>query len=375
MTTQISAVVINLDKHEDRLNWFAAQAATAGLGFKRIAAVDASSLNRQPEANGVSAAELACLQSHRRAWETMLETGESHLAIFEDDVHLSEDIVAILSQKTRLAGRDLLKLECPLGKVVLSKRHEGTIANRRLHRMISKGYGAAGYVISANCAKRLLSITETPAAPVDVVLFDPESPLWREIVPHQVVPAACIQDHALAAGSGEIPRFTSSIESGRSERKTNKEDRKSPQLAAPASRNKILRYFGNLLQGAAIFQQKTHCPVDLSSRAREALIHDLAESNAGPGAWDLARMALSIGTESISGKDLKAFYLDRDFWPEDGVTLHRGEHMNVNGCGFEEEVDVLSLADGDYVIVYGGNVMGKGEGASFPQYLRRWKAR
>lgn len=375
MTTQISAVVINLDRHEDRLNWFAAQAAAAGLGFKRIAAVDASSLNQHTEANGVSAAELACLQSHRRAWETMLETGESHLAVFEDDVHLSEDIVAIFSQKNRLAGRDLLKLECPLGKVVLSRRHDGTIANRRLHRMISKGYGAAGYVISANCARRLLAITEPPAAPVDVVLFDPESPLWREIVPRQVVPAACIQDHARAAVSGDIPRFTSSIEAGRSERKSSKEDCGVPQPATPTSRNKILRYFGHLMQGAAMFKQKAHCPVDLSARARDALIHDLVESGAGPGAWDLARMALSIGTESVSGKDLKAFYLDKDFWPEDGVTLHRGEHMNVNGCGFEEEVDVLSLADGDHVIVYGGKVMGKGEGVSFPQYLRRWKAR
>ena len=93
---RIPAVVINLSRHQDRLQWFMANAERVGLVIDRLEAVDASDqLNAQDilafrgADAALSTAEAACFLSHRRAWQHLLDSNAEFLAIFEDDAHLA----------------------------------------------------------------------------------------------------------------------------------------------------------------------------------------------------------------------------------------------------------------------------------------------
>lgn len=272
--TAIRAVVINLARHADRWEWVTANFRNANVAVERIDAVDAADPGTKAllehitqSGSGLSPAEAACILSHRKAWQTLVDSGGDHLAIFEDDVHVSADMHQLLDRRLLRPGMDLIKLEIPSGKVSYAHRATAPFLGRRLHRLISKAYGAGGYIVSRRCALRLLELSERCSQPADVILFDDASPIWREFGALQVVPAACVQDIVLSARDRRAERFASAIEEQRRQAKPERDaivrrKKKSVPL------KKLRHYCLCVLHGAHPLRCKGHAPLDLGFPGR-----------------------------------------------------------------------------------------------------------
>jgi glycosyl transferase family 25 len=267
----IPALVINLDRHPDRLQWFTGNARKRGLAVERIAAVDGkdpANLNtvealRAPGA-GLGRNELACIASHRLAWKWLLESDHPFVAVFEDDAHLSEDIADILRQDLVPAGIDIVKLEVPSGKVSFSRRAQAVHCQRGLHRLLTRAYGAGAYVISRRCAERLLELTERCNQPVDVILFDDTSDIWLTFPILQVVPAPCIQDVNLARAVRGEQLFQSTIEE---DRQTTKSQRKGADRRRKSAlpMKKLRNYIWCVMRGADPLRHRDYIAYDLGN--------------------------------------------------------------------------------------------------------------
>jgi glycosyl transferase family 25 len=265
----IHAAVINLARHPERLECFMAAADRAGLTVERIDAIDANDDTVRAQIEGIrhegsklSNAEAACILSHRKAWQWLLDSQDSFLAVFEDDVYLSEDMRQLLSPDLLTADLDLVKLEIPTGKVSYCRKAYAGFLGRRLHRLLTKANGSGGYIVSRKCAQRLLEVSGDCSEPVDFILFDDKSPIWRDFSVLQVVPAACIQDTILSKFNGVSERFSSAIAmDSRDEQAQRKIQNKKNKKQV--SFKKLRRYLHCIRNGANPFKYKQLVPWDL----------------------------------------------------------------------------------------------------------------
>lgn len=79
-----------------------------------------------------------------------------------------------------------------------------------------------------------------------------------------------------------------------------------------------------------------------------------------------------------TGAELKRFYQDPAYWPQDGGnTWHDDETITVNGDVFEGTADIGSIPDAAAVTVEGGLVFGpqwtRDNEPSFEAYFKRWR--
>jgi len=78
-----------------------------------------------------------------------------------------------------------------------------------------------------------------------------------------------------------------------------------------------------------------------------------------------------------TGAEIKRFYCDPEFWPEDGGdTYHDDEEVSVNGKPMDRDQGIESIPDAAVVTVSGGVVFSKkwdGDEPSFETYFKRWK--
>ena len=217
--------VINLERSEDRLEHFRGQAITADVTFERIPAVDGRELS-QDEVDRQSAescqfkplnsAEFGLFASHKKAWERLLASGDRHAAIFEDDAILAPELGRILEDiDTSGMDFDILKLETTFRPVVISKDSLTLPSGHELSRLWSWHGGTAGYVISAKCARRMLSLKQKICDPIDQVLFNPLSNVSAGLQVLQITPAVCVQNDFLPASIGGVS-FGSTIQQRRS---------------------------------------------------------------------------------------------------------------------------------------------------------------
>ena len=269
----IPAVVINLDRHADRLAWFMGNAYRVGLPIERIRAVDAKDPGNaailehlHTPGAGLGPSELGCIASHRLAWQRLLDSEHPFIAIFEDDTYLSEDIPQVLRRDLIPEGIDLVKLEVPTGKVSFTRKAHAVHSGRSLHRLLTRAYGAGAYVVSRRCAARLLALTEQCAQPVDVILFDDTAEIWAEFPILQVIPAPSIQDVTLARMNQAPELFDSAIEGDRQAAKgTRKNSDKRRKDSLPMK--KLRRYLWCVWHGADPVSYRVYVPLDLGRRA------------------------------------------------------------------------------------------------------------
>ena len=277
---RLRAVVINLDRHSDRWEWVKKNFDDAGVVVERLTAVDAKDPGAQslidaillPEA-GLSGAEAACILSHRMAWQSLVESNDDYLAVFEDDVHIATDLRCLLDPALLQPGIDLVKLEVPSGKASYRYNASAAFAGRALHRLISKACGSGGYIVSRQCAKRLLDISRECDEPVDIILFDDRSPIWHEFGVFQVIPAACIQDSMLAKLKNEHELFSSAIEEDRETKKKKRHlGRRKIRKSVPFG--KLGKYLRAVLQGAHPLHHKDTIPLELTASSTRRFINE-----------------------------------------------------------------------------------------------------
>jgi glycosyl transferase family 25 len=205
--------LINLGRRPDRLTAMMARAEGLGLVLERVEAVDAAAvepdaLDRWFEDGGplgeIPRGDKACLLSHRLAWQKFLGGGDSHAVFLEDDVLLSRDAGALLTDQDWIpAGAAVVKLEHygPKGQRVLLTNLRATRDGFQTGRMLSRHTGAAAYILSRPAAELLLGQTRFDL-PVDHLLFNPNnSALFARLAPLQLLPAVARQEQFVGAKS------------------------------------------------------------------------------------------------------------------------------------------------------------------------------
>jgi glycosyl transferase family 25 len=263
MNKSIYSLVINLARDYDRFKWFLENAKYANLEVERLEAIDAKNLemrsliekHRAP-ASQLSDSEIACILSHREAWKKLLNSTHSYMAVFEDDVLLSAEAGKLLSLDLLPNNMDLIKLETLNRKVPISQRSIKFLGDRKLVRLLTKHYCAAGYIVSKDAAKRLLELTEVNSNALDYVLFDERSTFWKEFHVYQLTPALCMQDKIYAEIQNSEHQFTSNIET--TQTRFNYGKRRFQRIKR--SFEKFFRYLSCVARGANPFKFRVKIP-------------------------------------------------------------------------------------------------------------------
>lgn len=183
-----------------------AQFERLGLAVERIEAISpdlltATQLARytdQRRRRWASPQELCCSLSHHAALRRLLDSGESHALILEDDVVLSSALPSILSHP--MPDCDVLRLETFVIPQHLSARPSGTMQHFELFQLHGWTWGTAAYVASRRAAEIILHAEAALATPYDRVLFNRYRPPGAAIQTLQTVPALAVQLHRHNAG-------------------------------------------------------------------------------------------------------------------------------------------------------------------------------
>lgn len=199
--------LINLDRSPQRLAHMRETFAGLGLDFVRVPAVDGrqldeGELNGRLSGNGrfyrLGPGEVGCFLSHRRFWEIVSAGDDDYAAVFEDDIHLSQVAKEVLPRSDWIpADADIVKLETTVVPTLVDRVPKHIVADRRIVRLRGNHTGTAGYIISRDGARKLLSMSEMFADPVDQFMFNVDLPAFRKLTIYQIEPALCAQDWAV----------------------------------------------------------------------------------------------------------------------------------------------------------------------------------
>ena len=198
----MKSFVISLKSAEDRRAHIRQQFEEKDIPFSFFDAVEPHSIATQAEKinltlckNKLSQNELACLLSHVSLWQKAIDEKIPAIAIFEDDIHLSQDAELFLKDSNWLS-HDIVKTEKAYDKVFLDLR--------KAH------LGAAGYILSYNGAMELVEYLKKQDVfdHVDQMIFR-KYISERNSGVYQLVPALCIQDYILNPNE---QKFTTSLQ-------------------------------------------------------------------------------------------------------------------------------------------------------------------
>ncbi len=211
---------INRDQSTARRDWMESQLsqlANDKIQYSRISAVEGATLS-EAEINAVteydkgttqklSANEVGCFLSHRKAWQQISDSPDEYGVVMEDDILLSSKVDLFLSNTNWFpTGTVYIRLELTTElEIRLLQRHrQGTIADVNYELFeFTKGGGGAAYVLHRELAKWLLLHYEKFSTPLDDALIDPD--LFDKGVPTQlpgslrlqIVPLIAIQQHCI----------------------------------------------------------------------------------------------------------------------------------------------------------------------------------
>lgn len=193
--------VINLARSPDRLERISRELGSAGIPFERVEAVDSRSMdeaawksrydagkNKQSYLAPLSGGEIACMLSHRLAWERFLGDEEaSGAVILEDDVTMLAGAADVLDFAAETCNMPYPVL-CKLNSL---RRYRGTDSKPKAHTPLLPALTTASHALNRSAAHALLAFTETFHEPVDVALqrwwdhgvrmLQAQPPLFREL--------------------------------------------------------------------------------------------------------------------------------------------------------------------------------------------------
>lgn len=194
----MKALVINLNRSKDRMDFMSQQLDRLNISFKRIEALDANNMDDdlyQKYAydwnRALRRSEVCCFLSHKIAWEHVHDKDEPYI-IFEDDVILSEGIEDVLSVIKNYKNCHFINLETSSRKKLIHKKAVLLSNKFSLKQIFHNKTGASAYILWPKYARLLLSNYEQKgAALADAALFDN----YFKLPQYQLVPAVAIQVH------------------------------------------------------------------------------------------------------------------------------------------------------------------------------------
>lgn len=178
----MNCYVINLAAQTDRWQAMSAQFARMRITVARfdavrgdrlseeqIRALYSPPLNRRQYHCPLTVGEIGCYASHLAVWRALLDSDEPCAAVFEDDLILSDRLVAILRAVPTLpAGWEVLKLFGRTREKIAG--HWPWIDGHQLIRYGRVPSYCAGYLINREGAEKLLRTRVPFGRPVDVDL-------------------------------------------------------------------------------------------------------------------------------------------------------------------------------------------------------------
>lgn len=178
------------------------------------AAIFAKQLNLKIDEQSLTKGEVACFMSHVFLWKKMITENIPHMAIFEDDIYLGENIKKFLSDASWIDERwNLIKIEEFTQKVALGQKIKvfNSEPDRAIFELRSKNLGTAGYILSLQGAKQLISYIQSldKLIALDHLMF--EKLIQEDVLSVcQMKPALCIQDVTLFSTKDSV-RFASHL--------------------------------------------------------------------------------------------------------------------------------------------------------------------
>ncbi|MET3660973.1 glycosyltransferase family 25 protein [Aquamicrobium ahrensii] len=195
---------INLDRSPERRAWFTRQTDALGLDLVRVSAVDGRELpaaeldhwRKLSEGHkALSAGEIGCFLSHRKAWGAVLAGNEKWAFVAEDDIHFSRNAAAFLSDDSWIpAQAGLVKAETDLRRHEFSPASWPAPCGHELRRLKASHLGTGGYFLTPATAAHLLAFTERRCEAIDGLLFATGYMRQHKLEVLQILPAICIQD-------------------------------------------------------------------------------------------------------------------------------------------------------------------------------------
>jgi glycosyl transferase family 25 len=224
----MKSYLINLDKDTDRLKFFKENFDRLGMHFERISAIDGRTsseedyqhfMQERPRNHNRTTnkkwlrGQMGCFLSHYTAWTKIAEGSNPFCAVFEDDIHVSDDLAKILNDDSWIPNNiDIIRLETSTNRIRLTGNPLLTYMARNLYGVKSTSWCAGAYIISRNTAQRLIALPAKYHEPADVMLYHfSESVIARELNILQFNPALCTQDKHLANSANSV-NFASNIE-------------------------------------------------------------------------------------------------------------------------------------------------------------------
>lgn len=203
----IKSFVISMKNANERRDHIHHQFTKHGINFEFFDALNSEQGLAQAKRwqisiskTALAPSEIGCMMSHVSLWKHAIDHTLPYIAIFEDDVFLSEDIPLFFSDTSWLPKEfDVIKTETMYNQILINSEQLDIYNNRALHRLHSDHWGGAGYILSLAGATKLFHlITQQPETTlaIDHMIFDTFRALKTSVV-YQVVPALCIQDHLL----------------------------------------------------------------------------------------------------------------------------------------------------------------------------------
>jgi len=202
----IKSYVINLDKDTERLQFFSDNFTRLGLEFERISAVNGRNFSEQdyqeflrtrPRNNkSWLRGQMGCFLSHFTAWQLIANGTEEYCAVFEDDVHISDDLKNILEDSNWIPeNADVIRLETSTNRIRLSSSPVLEKSGRAAYKVMSTSWNAGAYILSKSTAQKLVALPHAQHQPSDILLFHfSESPIVSNLQILQFHPALCTQD-------------------------------------------------------------------------------------------------------------------------------------------------------------------------------------
>ena len=158
----MEAVVINLDRAQERMAFQCLQLDRLGLHFFRLSADCPSHLDNFEKyqhcwQRPLSYSEVAVFFNHRKIWERIIKNNAPML-ILEDDAYLADDTPELLKKIEDLKNIDYLNIEARGNeqKKLLAKNALCCLEQTSLFRLYQGRSGAGGYVLWPEGAKKLL---------------------------------------------------------------------------------------------------------------------------------------------------------------------------------------------------------------------------
>ena len=202
----IKSFVINLDRDKERYEFCSGQFLKNKCMVERFEAIDGNTItdkyfnqfcNERPLFyKGKGKNGMACHLSHEALYNKIIKENLKCAAIFEDDIWLSPTIYNLLNDSYWLPEDfDIVRLEAGSNRILLSSNFS-SVFNRRLHRLLSNAWGAAGYILSKKGAEKILSNANSVRKSSDWDLYasDFGSIISKQLIKYQLHPAVCIQD-------------------------------------------------------------------------------------------------------------------------------------------------------------------------------------